>query len=150
MAIASPETLEGLDAPAQGRTSAHTVTRWILRGTGFALVGVGLLGIVVPLLPTTIFLLGAAACFAKASPAAHRWLHNNRIFGRYLREYREQRGATLRTKVVSLVTLWAGLGLSAYLIGPFVVVDIALLAVGAGVSWHLLSLRTLKPERRGP
>jgi uncharacterized membrane protein YbaN (DUF454 family) len=135
--------MESLEDTA-ARPSSTRLTRWTLRGIGFFLVGLALLGVLLPLLPTTIFLLGAAACFAKASPAAHRWLHGNRLFGRYLRDYREHRGATLTTKLVSLATLWLGLAISAYFIGPMLVADIALAAVGIGVSWHLVSLKTLK------
>jgi uncharacterized membrane protein YbaN (DUF454 family) len=118
--------------------------RWAYSGAGFFLVAIGLLGIFLPLLPTTIFLLGAAACFARASPSAYRWLTTNRLFGGYLHNYRERRGATARAKVISIATLWIGLGLSAYLIGPMLIVDIALAAVGLAVTWHLLSLRTIR------
>jgi uncharacterized membrane protein YbaN (DUF454 family) len=133
------ETLEGSPEAA----SPRRVSTWAFRSAGFALVGLGLLGIVVPLLPTTIFLLGAAACFARSSPAAHRWLHTNRLFGRYLRDYRERRGATVATKAVSIATLWLGLALSAYFIGFMPWVDVALVLVGLAVTWHLLRLKTL-------
>jgi uncharacterized membrane protein YbaN (DUF454 family) len=120
------------------------VARWAYSGAGFFLVGVGFLGIFLPLLPTTVFLLGAAACFARASPTAHRWLTTNRLFGTYLRNYRERRGATPRAKAISIVTLWAGLAASAYLIGPMLAVDVALGLIGLAVTWHLLRLRTIR------
>lgn len=118
--------------------------RLAFNAAGFTLVGIGVLGIVLPLLPTTVFLLGAAACFARGSPRAHRWLMTNRLFGRYLHDYRTRRGATLGTKVAAIVTLWAGLAVSAYFIGPIIIVDVLLGLIGAAVTWHLLSLKTIR------
>lgn len=83
------------------------VRRAALVATGWTCVGLGMVGVFLPVLPTTCFLLGAGACFAKSSPRAHRWLHHNRWFGRYLRDYREARVIPGRVKAVSLVVLWA-------------------------------------------
>ncbi len=111
---------------------------------GSLLVAIGVLGVFLPLLPHTIFFLLAAACYARGSERAHRWLMTNRFFGRYLRNYSERRGATLGTKAATLVMLWAGLALSAYLITPPVWIYAILAAVGVGVTAHLLRLRTLR------
>ena len=73
--------------------------RALLMATGTLFVGIGVLGIFLPLLPTTVFLLIAAACYARSSDRAYEWLMTNRMFGRYLRNYHEERGATLRSKV---------------------------------------------------
>jgi uncharacterized membrane protein YbaN (DUF454 family) len=83
------------------------VRRAALLATGWTCVGLGTLGLFLPVLPTTCFLLGAGACFAKSSPRAHYWLHHNRWFGRYLRDYREARVIPGRVKAVSLVVLWS-------------------------------------------
>lgn len=123
--------------------SRSRLLRWGLTTAGFICVALAIFGLFVPLLPTTDFLLLAALCFGRSSPAAYRWLTTNRLFGRYLRNYRMHRGATLGTKIWSLAALWAGLGLTYYLLGN-VWVGVLLLAVGAGVSVHLLRLRTLR------
>jgi uncharacterized membrane protein YbaN (DUF454 family) len=107
-------------------------------------VGLAAAGVVLPLLPTTPFLLLAAACFARSSDRAHRWLHNNRVFGRYLADYREHRGATLGTKVTAISLVWGGLGLSAFLVEPAPWVLAILAVIGVAVTWHLVSLRTLR------
>jgi hypothetical protein len=86
--------------------------RWALIAVGWTSVGVGVLGMVLPVLPTTCFLLLAGACFAKSSPRASRWLHTNGLFGRYLRDYREAGVIPLRVKAVSLVVLWATIGVT--------------------------------------
>jgi uncharacterized membrane protein YbaN (DUF454 family) len=94
-----------LKRPVLSRTKRYT-----LNAIGWTSVGVGVLGMVVPVLPTTCFLLLAGGCFAKSSPRASRWLHTNRLFGRYLSDYREAKVIPLRVKAVSLVVLWATIG----------------------------------------
>ena len=116
--------------------------RPLLLASGVLFVGVGAIGIFVPLLPTTIFLILAAACFGRSSPAAYRWLTTNRWFGPALRNYQEGGGATLRTKIASIVFLWAGLALAAWLAGN-VWVALLLVAVGIAVTVHLVRLRTV-------
>lgn len=137
--------MDDLEALPQARVT-NLLLRWLMIGAGFLLVGIGVLGIFLPLLPTTVFFLLAAACFGRSSPAAYRWLTTNRVFGRYLRDYKERRGATVGTKLVSLASLWAGMSLSAFLIEPPLWVDALLAAIAVGVTWHLLSLNTLRDE----
>jgi uncharacterized membrane protein YbaN (DUF454 family) len=136
--------IEMEDLGPSGLVSRSRLTRWALIAAGSLLVGIGVLGIFLPLLPTTVFFLGAAACFGKSSPGAYRWLTTNRYFGRYLRDYKEEHGATLATKLFSVGSLWAGIGLTGYLFRDVLWIDAILLAVAAGVTWHLLSLRTLR------
>lgn len=123
--------------------SRSRLLRWALTSAGFICVALAVIGLFVPLLPTTDFLLLSALCFGRSSPAAYRWLTTNRVFGRYLRNYREHRGATLGTKIWSMVALWAGLATTYYLVGNQWI-GLILLAVGLGVSIHLLKLRTLR------
>ncbi|MBE7520437.1 MAG: YbaN family protein [Thermoflexaceae bacterium] len=119
--------------------------RAALAAGGGALVAIGVLGIFLPLLPTTVFFIAAAACFARSSPSAHRWLTTNRLFGDYLRNYHEGRGATVGTKVFSVGSLWAGIGLSSWFLGPPWWVELGLLAIAVAVTLHLLTLRTIRP-----
>lgn len=118
------------------------VRRTVYFGVGWLSVGLGLIGIFVPLWPTTCFLLLAAWCFARSSSAAERWLHENRLFGRYLRDYRERGIISTRVRRTTLLTLWGFMGISIF---PFVdrlwVVALALL-VAVGVTLHLYSLPT--------
>jgi len=98
----------------------------------------------VPLLPTTPFLLLAAACYARSSERFYNWLLNNRWFGSYIRNYLQKRGIPLRAKVFTLALLWVVIGCSvAFAVDSFVV-RLILILLAIGVSIHVLTLRTLK------
>ncbi len=110
---------------------------------GSVLVGVGLVGLFLPLLPSTVFFLLALGCYGKSSPAAYQWMTSNRLFGRHLREYREEKGATVGAKIASIASLWIGIGVSAYLVDTIWVTAI-LVVVAAAVSAHLVMLKTVR------
>lgn len=107
----------------------------------------GLVGIFVPLLLTTPFLLLAAALWVRSSPRLYAWLLAHRRLGPYIRNFRENRAIPLRAKIYSVTLLWATL-----LYCIFFVVEewwwaqLALLAVAVGVTWHILSFATLRKE----
>jgi len=113
---------------------------------GAVSVALGVLGIFLPLVPTTPFLLLAAVCFSKSSERLHGWLLNNRWFGRYLRDYRAGRGVPPRAKVVALVTLWASMGYLVVERVPLVPVKALLLAIAVAVTVHLVRLKNRRPE----
>ena len=126
------------------RIARSQALRGVLIVAGCVSLGVGVLGIPLPVLPTTPFLLLAAFCFARSSPRLLHWLMNNRLFGRYLRNYCEKKGVPARVKVYTLVLLWGVIGLSA-----FVAIDrwwlrILLLLIATGVTVHVLRLPTYK------
>lgn len=105
-------------------------------------VAFGVIGIFVPLWPTTCFLLLAGWCFARSSPRAERWLHENRIFGKYLRDYRERGIISTRVRRTSLAVLWVFIGASALLFMGRLWVVALLLLVASAVTLHLYSLPT--------
>lgn len=113
----------------------------VLNIIGVLAVVLGIVGIFLPLLPTTPFLLLAAACFARSSERMHGWLLNHGMFGSYLRAYEEGKGIPARAKVVALVMMWSSL---AYAMWRFdrLWLQAALLAVGTGVTLYLLRLPT--------
>jgi uncharacterized protein len=109
----------------------------VLNLIGIIAVALGVLGIFLPLLPTTPFLLLASACFARGSTRLHNWLRTNPVFGKYLRDYEDGRGLPLRGKVVILLLMWASLGYSMVKTGkPVLIAMLAL--IGAGVTVFLL------------
>ncbi|MCS7229733.1 MAG: YbaN family protein [Candidatus Kryptonium sp.] len=118
--------------------------RLVLIGLGFIFVGLGILGAFLPILPTTPFLLLAAACFARSSKKFYNWLLNHKIFGSYIRNYREQRGITLRGKILSLSIMWLVMGYTAFFAVSNIFVSIIIILIGLGVTKHILSLKTIK------
>ncbi len=141
--------MEATTRAANTAAPSGRVVRVILLASGTLLAGIGVLGIFLPLLPTTVFLLMAAACYARSSPGAYRRLTTNRLFGRYLRQYREEHGATLGTKAFSIGSLWIGIGASTFFIAPALWVDGILLLIGLGVTAHLVTLRTIRSRPPG-
>jgi uncharacterized membrane protein YbaN (DUF454 family) len=131
-------------APNVPGISSHRLVRGLFFALGGLLVATGILGIFLPLLPSTVFFLMAAPCFSKSSPAAHRWLTTNRLFGRQLANYQDERGATNATKFVTLASLWVGIGLAGWSTGFNPWISLALFVIAAGVSAHIWRLRTIR------
>ena len=135
--------MNGID-PDHDRSSPISILAriaWV--GAGSVSVGVGILGIFLPLLPTTPFLLFAAACYVRSSPRLYRRLMTNRITGAYIRNYREGNGMPMRAKVLSIILLWGTLLASAFLV-EYAWVRIILLLVAIGVPILILRIPTLK------
>lgn len=118
------------------------VRRGVYFSIGAVSVALGVIGIFVPLWPTTCFLLLAGWCFARSSQRAERWLHENRLFGRYLRDYRERGIISSRVRRSSVATLWIFIGASALLFAGRLWVVALLLLVAGAVTLHLYSLPT--------
>jgi uncharacterized membrane protein YbaN (DUF454 family) len=122
--------------------------KYLLAGCGFLSLAIGVTGIFVPILPTTPFLLIAAACFFRSSDRMYRWLTGHRVFGSYIMGFRRYGAVSVRAKVVSIVTLWTVIGFSAVFAAEVLWLRIALAAIALGVSVYLLSLRTLTAEMK--
>lgn len=121
----------------------------LLAAAGVLAVGLGAVGVFVPLLPTTPFLLLAAACFFRSSDRLYAWLLRHRWFGPYIRNYREHRAVTLRAKLLCLALLWATIGCSAVFAVRAGWLRALLAAVAAGVTLHVLRLKTLARDPAG-
>ncbi len=96
----------------QVREHASPFVRGILIAAGTLCVVLGIIGIFLPLLPTTPFMLLAAACFARSSQRFHDWLLANRSFGPLIREWQRHRSIPYRTKVTAIVLMTLTLGVS--------------------------------------
>lgn len=120
------------------------VLKWILIVLGSVSVALGILGTFLPLLPTTPFLLLAAACYAKSSRRLHNWLFTNRLFGSYLRSYAEGEGIPLRVKVVVIAMLWITIGFSAVFVVSALAARIILALIALGVTTYILSVKTAR------
>ena len=124
--------------------------RLILIILGAIALGLGILGIFLPLLPTTPFLLLAAALWVRTSERLYERLINHRYLGTYIRNFREHRAIPLRAKIYALTLLWGTLLYCIFgLFADKLWVQLLLAGVLIGVSWHILSYHTLrKPKHR--
>jgi uncharacterized membrane protein YbaN (DUF454 family) len=121
------------------------IRKAILIFAGTVCVGLGVLGMFLPLMPTTVFLLLAAYCYSRSSERFHTWLLTNRLCGEYITNYKSGRGITLRQKFSTIVTLWASIGLSMWLLSGRWWVVVVLSAVALGVTIHIFWLKTYRP-----
>lgn len=117
-----------------------------LIGCGTIAVVLGVVGMVFPILPTTPFLLLAAYCYGRSSKRFYDWLLNNRVIGDYIRNYRAGLGMPLKQKIFSIALLWVTIGYSVIFIMDMWWLRLLLLGIAVGVTIHLLSIKTYKPE----
>lgn len=118
--------------------------KYALISVGLASTALGVAGIFIPLLPTTPFLLLAAACFLRSSDSLYEKLTTHRILGEYILNYSERRAITLKAKITAIVLLWLSIGYSVIYIVNLIYVKMILLVIAACVTAHLVSLNTLR------
>ena len=122
------------------------IRNWLLKLFGILLVGLAIAGIFIPLLPTTPFLLLAAACFMKSSKRLYNWLVSHKWFGSYIRNYRMHKAIPKRTKTATLIFLWGTIGYTSFAVINTWSVRLILLIVAIGVTVHILRIKTLNKE----
>jgi len=118
------------------------LTRVLLVIAGVAATAIGILGIFLPLLPTTVFLLLAAACFIRSSPSLYSWLMTNRLMGPYLAAAACKTGLPPKAKAMMLLVLWATILYSGFYVLQSGWMRLALIAIACGVSIFVLTRRT--------
>lgn len=121
------------------------VKRTIYLILGFFFLLLALIGILIPVLPTTPLLLLSGAMFLRSSKKLYHWLTTHPVYGRYVDAYLRYKAVNPRSKITAMVLLWLSLGVSFYLVGYWWV-RVLLVLVGIGVSYHVLRLPTLTPE----
>jgi uncharacterized membrane protein YbaN (DUF454 family) len=115
---------------------------------GLISLALGFVGIFVPLLPTTPFLLLSAWLFSKSSERWHKWLLQHKKLGGYIRQFQEDKSISLRIKIISISMLWATILFSVIVAAKMWWLKILLLAIAIGVSVHILSFKTRKHTPR--
>ncbi len=122
------------------------MTSQIMKGLlivcGTICVGLGILGIFLPVMPTTVFLLLAAACYARSSERFHRRLVEHPWLGAYIRQ---SRGMTARQKLVSVSVLWVTLLITMIWTADAWWLRLLLVAVGLGVTTHVVRIPSMQP-----
>jgi uncharacterized protein len=118
------------------------ITRYLLIFAGTVAVGLAILGIFLPILPTTPFLLLAAFLYARSSERFYRWLLTNRLFGSYIDNYRRGLGMPRREKILTLVALWLTIGFSALYVAHSIWLKAGLGLIAIAVTIHLARIPT--------
>lgn len=113
---------------------------FIIAGTFFLALGV--IGVVIPVLPTTPFLLLTAGCYARGSGRLHKWLLGNRFFGKYLLNYLKHKSVPVRVKIFAITILWTGIGLTAAFGVEHIAVRIILVLIAIAVTLHIVMLNS--------
>lgn len=124
-------------------------TKWnpkkiLLSSVGIISLVLAIIGIFLPLLPTTPFLLLSAACFAKSSKRLYNWLMNHKYLGPIIRNYRDKKAVSLQSKIYALALLWTTILSSAIFFVSILWLKILLVCIASGVTYHILRLKTLR------
>ncbi|HLS08163.1 YbaN family protein [Lentibacillus sp.] len=122
------------------------VKKLLLIIAGSISLGLGVLGIILPLLPTTPLLLLAAACYVRSSEKLYHWLITNKYFGSYIQNYRDGKGIPLKAKVIGVSVLWLAMSYTILFIVPLLIIKILLAGIGAYFTWFILKQKTLRHD----
>ncbi len=123
--------------------STKGVKRVIYLVIGTLALFLGALGIFLPVLPTTPFVILAAACYLRSSKRMHAWILQSRLFGETIENFQAGRGLKRDTKIRALVLMWATISISAFFFVDQLIFRVAMFLVAAGVTVYLLRLPTL-------
>ena len=124
--------------PVSERTLRRGATRWMWFGAGWVSVGIGGVGVVVPGLPTTVFFIVAASCFARSSPRFEQWVLDLPGVGQLVRDHRDGLGMPRRAKVIAIGMMLLAAGLSAVFAVGHVVVSGVIVAAAAVGTWYVV------------
>ena len=117
--------------------------RYLLAIIGSVSLALGIMGIFLPVLPTTPFLLLSAALYMRSSQRLYEWLMSHKHLGPYIKNFREHKALPLRVKIVSVTMVWATLLYCAFAVAKAWWMSVMFIAIATGVTIHILSFRTL-------
>jgi uncharacterized protein len=123
--------------------------RAIYLGLGIFMLAIGIVGVWLPLIPTTGPVLLAAWCFARSSERFDQWMLNHRVFGPIVRDWRSGAGFTVRAKVIAVVALAVTFGVSIVFVVDNLGVRIGLAVLGLALAVFIVS-RPTKPSGTEP
>ncbi|MCW8802587.1 MAG: YbaN family protein [Candidatus Bathyarchaeota archaeon] len=129
---------------SENQTSKNRLFRSLFFIAGTITLVLGAVGVVLPILPTTPFLLISLACYLKSSERMTHWMLNNNYFGTYIRNYKEGKGIPMKTKLFAISILWITIAFSGIVLVPIFVVQMILFIVATAVTVHLVRLPTCR------
>lgn len=130
-------------APREYPEVRHAWLRWLLLGIGWISVALGVIGIFLPVLPTTPFLLLAAACFVRSSRRVYIWLVTHPRLGPWIRDYLDGEGIPLKAKAWAIGLMWTSILLSCYVV-PLLPARLFMLTSAVLVTVYILRQKTLE------
>lgn len=119
----------------------------IFRTLGFTSLILGIIGIALPILPTTPFLLLSSYLFLKSSERLYNWLLKNKILGQYIKDFQIEKSIPLKVKISSISLLWITISTSAIFFIHIIWIKLLLFAIAIGVSIHILHYKTKKKKK---
>lgn len=120
---------------------------WIFHALGYFFLGLGVLGVVLPILPTTPFLLLSASCFIRSSKRTHDWLLSNKYFGEYLENWYENGSIPKRAKVAAMVVMTPTFGGSIYVV-PYMTAKALLILIALCVGAYIFTRPTTTDKNK--
>ena len=111
---------------------------------GSVSLALGIMGVFLPVLPTTPFLLLSATLYMRSSQRLYDWLMSHKYLGAYIRNFREHKALPLRVKIVSVTMVWATLLYCAFFVAKEWWMSAVFIVIATGVSVHIISFKTLK------
>jgi len=124
------------------KQTGNKVFKFFLIILGSISLGLGVLGIFLPLLPTTPFLLLSAALFLRSSRRLYHWLMNHKYLGKHLQNYIQHKTIPRKTKIYAISLLWTTILLTAFFAVPHSWVKILLIIIASAVTFHILSFKS--------
>ncbi len=128
------------------KKKTNLIIKIILNVVGTVSLALGVIGIFLPLLPTTPFLLLASLCYVKGSKKLYNKLMTNKYLGPYIKGFKNKQGMPLKAKYYSIILLWVSLGISMYLYMYNNVILFILSVIGVSVSILIFKMKTLNKE----
>ena len=120
------------------------IMKYLLIILGSISLALGVIGIFLPLLPTTPLLLLAATLYVRSSDKLYQWLIHHKYLGSYIRNFREHRAIPLRAKIISVSLLWITLSYCSITVSEIIWIKLSFIALAISISWYILSFKTLK------
>jgi uncharacterized protein len=120
------------------------LVRWLLIFTGTLALGLGTVGVIVPLIPTTPFLLLTAACYIRSSERLYDWLMDHKLYGKFLHNYMEHKAISLNVKIGTIVMLWLTIIISSLFLINLVWLKLLFIIKAILVTLHIVSFKTIR------
>ncbi len=133
-------TTGGFEPPAV-ISKKMDIKRLLFVALGTLSLGIGMVGMFVPVLPTTPFLLLATSFYARGSAKFYNWLVKNRILGAYIRQYTDGNGMALKVKLFTIAFMWAAILSTVIVVVDGLAMRIVLVLMGVGVSAHIALIK---------